>query len=394
MGWVNSGALIGPAIGPVLGGILSQYLSWRAIFWFLTIIAGIFMVPLLLAFPETARNVVGNGSIPPQRWNRDLLSVINDRRARAHAHMHRRPPSLTHTDSCHPVKSPRASPGAGRRLRFPNPLHTLRIVAEKDVGMLLIYNCLVYTAFYDITSTIPYLFAQIYGFNDLQIGLCFLPFGLGGFLAPIVNGRLMDASFRRVAKQIGVPIVKGRTTDLRHFPLERARVPLALALILIGTTTTLCYGWAVDANAPLAAPLVLLFIIGFTVTGSFNCCAVMLVDYYPQSPAMATAGNNLCRCLMGAGGTAVVIYMIDAMGRGWCFTFVAAVLYATTPILWVLLRWGPAWREERMARLERERERKTQVENEEKARGAQGEAADEATDTQSAEDKGGGGERR
>jgi len=142
-------------------------------------------------------------------------------------------------------------------------------------------------------------------------------------------------------------IVKGKTTDTRHFPLERVRLPIALVLILIGNTTLLCYGWVLQVHAPLAVPLVLLFLIGYCIPGSFNCCSVALVDYYPTSPATATAGNNLCRCLLGAGEAAVIIQMIDTMGRGWCFTFIALVIYVTTPILWVLMRWGPKWREER-----------------------------------------------
>ena len=81
--------------------------------------------------------------------------------------------------------------------------------------------------------------------------------------------------------------------------------------------------------------------------------SVMLVDNYPMSPATATAANNLCRCLMGAGGTAVIIYMIQGMGAGWCFTFVAAVVLISTPILLMLMRWGPRWRNARMEKKER-----------------------------------------
>jgi multidrug resistance protein len=43
MGWTLSGAMLGPAIGPVIGGVLAEYLGWRSIFWFLTILCGCFL---------------------------------------------------------------------------------------------------------------------------------------------------------------------------------------------------------------------------------------------------------------------------------------------------------------------------------------------------------------
>lgn len=46
--YFNLGALLGPTVGPVIGGALAQGLGWRAIFWFLVIIACICLVPLIL----------------------------------------------------------------------------------------------------------------------------------------------------------------------------------------------------------------------------------------------------------------------------------------------------------------------------------------------------------
>lgn len=73
MGWVTSGTAVGTAIGPTLGGLLAHYLGWRSIFWCLVILVCIYMVPLVLIFPETARHVVGNGSIPPPSKDQSFL---------------------------------------------------------------------------------------------------------------------------------------------------------------------------------------------------------------------------------------------------------------------------------------------------------------------------------
>jgi MFS family permease len=53
MGFTLAGSLLGPAIGPVLGGILSEFLGWRAIFWFLMIMGSAFLVVFAIFFPET-----------------------------------------------------------------------------------------------------------------------------------------------------------------------------------------------------------------------------------------------------------------------------------------------------------------------------------------------------
>ena len=146
---------------------------------------------------------------------------------------------------------------------------------------------------------------------------------------------------------------------MRNFPIEKARIQVILPLLDIGIATVLCYGWVLERNAHLAAPLILHFIIGLTLTGSFNVMSTMMIDLYPLSPSTATSANNLVKCLMGAAGTAVIIQMIDGMGRGWCFTFIAAVIFFTSPLLWVLLKWGPKWREERRVGMEKHKEQKT-----------------------------------
>lgn len=188
-------------------------------------------------------------------------------------------------------------------------------------------------------------------------GLCFIPYGVGCSIASVVGGYLMDFNYRRVAKQAGFKTDIKRGDDLRNFPIEKARIQVILPPLFVGIAAVLCYGWVLEQNAHLAAPLILQLIMGLTLTQSFNVLSTMLVDLYPLSPATATAANNLVRCWLGAAGTAVVNPMIDGMGRGWCFTFLAAVVLFCSPLLWVEVKWGPKWREERRLRIEKRRER-------------------------------------
>jgi len=82
------------------------------------------------------------------------------------------------------------------------------------------------------------------------------------------------------------------------------------------------------------------------------------VDSYPMHPSSVTAAQNIVRCLVGAGATAVVQPMLEAVGDGWTFTVLGALVLATLPPVWVQKKWGPGWRERRAVREEREEELK------------------------------------
>lgn len=67
---------VAPPVEPGIGGILAARLGWGWIFWFFGIAGGACLVLSLFTLPETARGLVGNGSILPPRINRTLLSLL------------------------------------------------------------------------------------------------------------------------------------------------------------------------------------------------------------------------------------------------------------------------------------------------------------------------------
>lgn len=356
MGIVGAGINVGPALSPVVGGILAQYLGWRAIFWFCFIFSAAVLIPYALTVPETCRTIVGNGSIPPQGWN---MTVIGFLHARNRERKQRRS-SGTSSDQSDPQIDTTNHPPKPK-LRFPNPLRALRVATDKGVGLIIFYNSLLYLVFIITVSTLSTQLKEIYGYDDLQIGLCYLPYGAGCFGAAIGQGYMLDWNYRRVAKKIGFSIDKKRGDDLSHFPIEKARILPLYFFVSIGLIAMVVYGWVLELRPSVAAPLCLTFLIGLCITGSFGILNTLIVDLSPEAPATAVAANNFVRCEMGAAATAVIELMIGAMGTGWCFTFLALLPLACSPILWAETKYGIRWREEKRQKRERKR-----VEKEEK----------------------------
>ena len=163
----------------------------------------------------------------------------------------------------------------------------------------------------------------------------------------------MDANFRRHARALGIEIVENRQQDIDNFPIERARLEVSLAFVSLSSAAIIPYGWIMTLkHPPLPAILVLLFIMGLCTSAAFQPLAALVIDINPERPAASSAAFNLVRCLLGAGGAALVNAMLDSLGRGWTSTLIAFIWVGMSVCWWAAIFFGPQWRKEKKAKRE------------------------------------------
>ncbi|KAF4454160.1 hypothetical protein F53441_3295 [Fusarium austroafricanum] len=322
------------AIGPVIGGLLNNAWGFRSIFWFLSAFSALVLLGLLIFLPETQRRIAGNGDVPLRGFYKPWSYFF-------------RPPKEWRN-----VPMPQAS--KLEKLSWRTIIEPLMYTLRKDILVLLSWGALVYTIWSMVTSsTTTVLLRTFPELTQWQVGLCFLPNGIGCVFGSVCTGRLMDRAFKRAEAQYKQEhgLTNINVKSRQDFPFERIRLSLMPYFSVIFIVSMALYGPSYEFNdlrkhfaGNLVASLGLQFIIAFTATAIFNINSTILVDCFPDSSAGATATNNLCRCLLGAAGVSVVQPMITKLKIRNAFLILTAIAVFFSPLVWVQWRMAEKWR--------------------------------------------------
>jgi len=353
------GAVLGPmlsfcnglsAVGPVVAGAVASSTGGYA-WMFLTLLMVSVVALGLVGFtmPETGREVVGNGSEPVRGVWRTWWSLLRIARGGGGDVEGRAAPSSRLAVAVEETER--------RRWKPLSVLASLRIMLHPDAAAVLWMVASSYSVYYTFQVAIPTIFDEIYGYNDLFIGLAFLP-GLAGMtIGGIIAGKLVDHNYARTAGthtlSSDLIVEEGtknpdRGGDLGNFPIETARYRNCEPFLIAQMLLIVGYGWAVHSRVHAAVPLVLQFLCCALSTLLSHTASALLVDVFPNNSSSAYASGQIARCGLSAVSAAVLQPLIDAIGRGWYFSaFSLFIGLSGLCSVWVS-RWkGMEWRRKR-----------------------------------------------
>ncbi|KAH0558953.1 hypothetical protein GP486_004424 [Trichoglossum hirsutum] len=301
------------AVGPVIGGAVALGTSGYAwVFLMLHIIAVISLLLVGFTLPETARNVVGNGAKPTYGIWKTWWSFFRGRWQQR-------------GDKTNAYNTTRKPPQVDEKTTWQllSAFVSFRIILYPDAAAVLWMVAWSYSVYYTFQAAIPVIFKDIYGYNELEIGLTFLP-GLAGMtVGGIIAGKLVDRNYAKTARKCNVRVDLKKGNNLKDFPIETARYRKCLPFLLFEVTLLVTYGWVIHLHVHPSIPLIMQFFICGSSTLLSHTASTLLVDIFPDMSSSAYASGQIMRCGLSAASVAALQPLVDAVGRGWYFTIFA-----------------------------------------------------------------------
>lgn len=230
------GPLLGPLIAPVVGGALTQALGWRSTMWFLSIYGLVILIMLTLFLPETL-------------VRRKTEEAVAER------------PTLGRTTTTESAKAKTKKTTQFLKRFLIDPLSVLLFLRFPAVVVAVTLAAIAFGALFVGNIAIQQLFSKPpYNYDQLVIGLLYIPSGLGYFIASFFGGRWIDRIMAREATKANRYDERGK---LIYLPEDRLRENAWIANTVY-PLALLVFGWTLQYGVHFMVPCVTLFLFGAT----------------------------------------------------------------------------------------------------------------------------------
>ncbi|KAI9247685.1 major facilitator superfamily domain-containing protein [Phascolomyces articulosus] len=291
-GFFYTGPLVGPVIGPTVGGVLCQYLGWQSTFYFTAILGGVLLVLVAVFLPETLRK---------KRTKDD-----DDKISKHHA--------------------------MKEMITVFGPMFSM--LRDPTVLLITIYSTVIFACLYFLNPTITDTFQTLYGYNEWQVGLCYLAFGVGLMMGSIVAGQVSD---------LVLQLLRKKAPGGKVIPEMRLRA--AIPSFFLIPAGYLIYAWTTEYAIGVYAPIIGLFVYAFGQMSAFTPATVYLVDSQPGRSATAVGVNNCSRSVVAAIMAIFSTEALHTLGTGILFSILAAINVVNIIFIVLCMLKGQRWRE-------------------------------------------------
>ncbi|RYO97374.1 hypothetical protein DL765_011218 [Monosporascus sp. GIB2] len=294
------GPVLAPVVGPIAGGFLSLKTNWRWTFGLLSITGAIVLFGCFLLLPET---------YPPRLLHLKaarLRIATGNQRLRSKYDKDQTPVQLFFLSIIRPTKL---------------------LVRSPIILIVSLFLAIAYSYMYLMFATFNDVFAETYGFNVGQTGLCYLGLGIGCLLGQYTLDLFMKRYMKKQLAENGA-----------LQPEDQLR-PLAVAGCLL-SAGLVWYGWSMEYRAHWIVPLLGTGVCGIAITLFFLAVQTYLVEAYTIYAASALAANTAVRCVFGVTVPLAGPPLYNRLGLGWGNSLLGLLALTVVPASVLLKKYG------------------------------------------------------